>query len=84
LSIAEFCSDGESSVRLVNQSANLLEGVRWGCHELNGIPARLASAMIAKLHTQDATQMPTYGQEWKKPSARAWHCRMGRPTAVWP
>jgi hypothetical protein len=23
--------------------------------------------MITKLHTHDATQMPTYGHEWKNP-----------------
>ena len=38
-----------------------------GCHEVNGTPARMASTMITKLHTQAATQIPMYGQEWKKP-----------------
>jgi hypothetical protein len=35
--------------------------------DVNGTPARRASATMTKLQMQDATQMPTYCQEWKKP-----------------
>jgi hypothetical protein len=40
--------------------SGIFASVREGCHDVNGTPARLASAMITKLQTQAAKQMPTY------------------------